>query len=101
MHIRMGWSGETSANIWQRVDVQLDQEDLIRILRENDLPTELAERLPTRVLFQLVQNEAEFLLLSKLKTLGFPAEQFMDRQGELVGSTGEIIDAIKNQLAPG
>lgn len=100
VRVRMGWSGETANNIWQKVDVELEQEDLARIFRENNFPAGLDERLPTKVCFQLLQNEAEFLLLNKLRTLGFPGEQFAARQADLIQGTGEIIDAIKSQLAP-
>ncbi len=100
MRVRMGWSGETASNIWQKVDIELEQEDLERIFRENDLPTELIGRLPTKVCFQLVQNEAEFLLLTKLRTLGMPTEQYAARQADLIAGTTEIVTAIKQQLAP-
>lgn len=100
MHIRLGWSGETNSNTWQKADVSLAQEDLLRLLAENNLPPELAERLPTRVLFQLLQNECEFLLLNKLKSYGYPTEQAAAKQADLMQSTGEIIDAIKHQLSP-
>lgn len=100
MHVRMGWSGETSNNVWQKMDVELEQEDLLRIFREHELPETLHERLPTKVCFQLLQNEAEALLLNKLKLMGYPIEKANARMAVLIGSTGEIIDAIKSQLTP-
>ncbi len=100
MRFRMGWSGEVSNGRWEKLDVELDSDDLLRILRENDLPEDLLLRLPTRLCFQLIQNETEFLLLNKLKDIGFPDAKLRPRQADLIASTGEIIDAIKKQLAP-
>lgn len=99
MRVRMGWSGETQKNIWQKVDVELEQEDLLRIFRENELPEELHERLPTKLCFQLLQNEAEGLLLNKLRFLGYPVDKANARMAVLIGSTTEIVGAIKKQMA--
>lgn len=95
----MGWSGETSSNVWQKVDVELEQEDLLRVFRERQLDPELNERLPTAVCFQLLQNEAEFLLLQKLKTLGYPLDKAAARLAVVMSSTKEIVEAINRQLA--
>jgi hypothetical protein len=91
----MGWSGETESNVWQKFDIELEQEDLVRIFQENDLPLKLDERLPTRICYQLLQNEAEFLLLNKLRQFGYPADKAGDRQAKLISSTGDIIDKLK------
>lgn len=99
MRVRMGWSGETSSNEWQKVDVELENEDLARIFRENDLPDGLPDRLPTKVCFTLLQNEAEQLLLNKLRGLGYPVEKANSRLAVLIGSTSEIISTIKDRLA--
>jgi hypothetical protein len=95
----MGWSGETESNVWQKLDIELEQDDLIRIFRENDLPDGLHERLPTKVCYQLLQNEAETLLLAKLKTMGYPVDRANARIAVNLGSTGEIISTIKQKLA--
>lgn len=94
----MGWSGETESNNWRKFDVELEQEDLTRILRENDLPDGIDERLPTKLCFQLLQNEAECLLLEKMKSVGYPTVRADERISFLVGKSGEIIDAIKSRL---
>lgn len=95
MRVRMGWSGETESNVWQKFDIELEQDDLIRIFRENDLPIGLDERLPTRVCYQLLQNEAEWLLINKLRQFGYPADKAGSRQATLTTSTGDIIDKLK------
>jgi hypothetical protein len=99
VRVRMGWSGETQANTWQKLDVELEQDDLVRIFRENDLPDGLHERLPTKVCFTLLNNEAETLLLGKLRLLGYPADKANARIAVLLGSTNEIVSTIKERLA--
>ena len=95
----MGWSGETQPNTWQKLDVELEQEDLERIFRENDLPDGLSDKLPTKVCFTLLNNEAEALLLNKLRTMGYPADKASARMAVLLGSTTEIVTTIKERLA--
>lgn len=99
VRIRVGWSGETQTNVWQKVSIELEQEDLLRLFRENELPEELNERVPTKVCYQLLQNEAESLLLNKLKFLGFPPDKAAARTAVLAGSSAEIISTIKARLA--
>lgn len=99
MRVRMGWSGETDSNVWQKFDVELEQDDLIRIFRENDLPDGLHERLPTKVCYQLLQNEAEMLLLSKLRAFGYPHDKASSRIAELLAGTVGIVDMVKKKLA--
>lgn len=98
MRVRMGWSGEVEGNVWRKADVELEQDDLIRIFREYDLPDGLHERLPTKVCYQLVQNEAETLLLTQLRVLGYPADKANARIAVLIGSTNEIVSTIKQKL---
>jgi hypothetical protein len=100
LRVRMGWSGETDTNTWHKVDIELEQEDMLRLFREHDLQVELNERLPTKVCFQLLQNEAEMLLLRKLITLGYPVAKANARIAVALGSTHEIVTAIKAQLTP-
>lgn len=99
MRVRMGWSGETSSNIWQKVDIELENEDLVRVFREKDLPPDLVDRLPTRVCFQLLQNEAESLLLRKLEGLGYDKATSAARLAAMVQQNEEIVSAVKAQLA--
>lgn len=100
MRVRVGWSGETADKVWQKTDVELEEQDLQRVIREADLPEDLAERLPAKVCFQLLQNEAEMMLLSKLRFFGYPPEKATARTAVLLGSTTEILNAIRAQLAP-
>jgi hypothetical protein len=99
VRVRLGWSGETSDNVWQKVDVELEEDDLARILREAEMPEGLSARLPAKVCYQLMQNEAEFMLLGKLKFLGYPVDKAQARQAVLLGSTQEILTSISAMLS--
>lgn len=100
MRVRMGWSGETDPNIWQKLDVELEQEDLERIFREHDFPDGLHQRLPTKVCFALLRNEAEVLLLNKLTCMGYPLGKANARIAMLLETTDQIVNSIKEKLAP-
>jgi hypothetical protein len=99
VRVRLGWSGETAATTWQKVDIQLEQVDLERLFVENGMAAEINTRLPTRVCYQLLQNEAERLLLSKLTTFGYPSDKASARAAVLAGQSAEIIDQIQKKLA--
>lgn len=96
----MGWSGETSNNTWQKVDIELEEEDLYRLMQENGFPADLHRRLPTKLCYQLLQNEAEILLMRKLRDYGYPGDKSNARVAVLLGSTNEIVSAIRGQLTP-
>lgn len=98
--MRVGWSGETSTNIWQKADIELEEDDLSRLLREADLPEGLAVRLPAKVCYQLMQNEAEIMLMTKLMNLGYPDVQANERIAQLLRANEAIITAIKSKLQP-
>lgn len=100
VRVRVGWSGETTSNIWQKVDVELEEEDLRRVINTAKLPEDLLSRLPAKICYQLLQNEAETMLLTKLLGFGYPQEKASSRIAELSGSSTDILTAIRAQLAP-
>lgn len=101
MRVRVGWSGEIEGN-WHKADVELEEEDLTRVLVDSDLPAQLRTRLPLRVAYQLLANDAEMLLLNKLdSSFGYPRDKAEDRIDALTKRNEAIIAAIKaNVLAP-
>lgn len=62
MQVRHGWSGEVSTNRWAKFDITLEEEDLRRILGE----AYETRNLSTSVAYQLLELEAERLVLAKL-----------------------------------
>lgn len=101
MRVRMGWSGETESNTWQKFDIELEHEDLERVLMEHGFEPTIGQRLPTQVCYQLLQNEAERLLVTKLTSFGYPADKATSRIAVLVGQTRDIVGAINAKLAAG
>lgn len=101
MRVRQGWSGETETNVWQKVDIDLDETDLFRLFNGaggyNNFPTLSA--LGTEVAHKLLSNEAEILLLNKLVDLGYPKDTAKERQSLLTGQNQAIIAALKKTMA--
>lgn len=95
----MGWSGETEPNQWNKADVTVDEGDLDRLLNEAGLPGGLGGKLPTKLVFQLLQNEAEMLLMTRLIGHGYPQEQGNGRIEAANNVNNIIIAQIKKQLA--
>lgn len=102
MQVRLGWSGEIEPNVWRKADIGLDDNDLNRMLIEADVPTHvgpapvwLTTELSTKVCFQLLQNEAEILLMKKLMTLGYPADKASDKIIALEAENNHILAALK------
>ncbi len=65
MEIRHGWSGETQPGRWAKFAVTLQEEDLRRMLGAGH---ESLRNLSTGRAFQLLELEAERLILVKLVT---------------------------------
>ncbi len=67
MRVKHGWSGEVSTNRWAKVDVELDDEDLRRLVKERTgLGVEALAHLSHSAAFSLLESEAERLLYIKL-----------------------------------
>lgn len=99
MQVRVGWSGETEPNQWKKADVTVDEGDLARILSEHGILNDIADRLPTRLVFHLMQNEAEILLMMRLIGQGYPTDKANARIAALNGTNDGILEQIKKQMA--
>lgn len=53
-------------NQWAKFKVVLEETDLCRLLRDAELPLDLAARIPLRTAYQLLELEAEILILVKI-----------------------------------
>lgn len=100
MRVRVGWSGETDGNVWRKADVELEEQDLHRIMIDNDLPDELHERLPVKFAYQLLALEAEALLLGKLVALGYPSGTAMERVKSIENNQAAMLAALKQKYTP-
>lgn len=99
MRVRMGWSGETETGQWQKADVELDEDDVTRLLLEHELPTDIRTRLPAKLVFQLLQNAAEALLLTRLVAVGYPTGKAAARIAVVNQESTNIADAVRQKLA--
>lgn len=89
MRVRHGWSGEISKNQWVKLNVELEEDDLRRILVPLDINP---ATLPVAVAYQLLDIEAELALTHKLTKYGMKAEA---RVGELHEARTKIITGLK------
>lgn len=103
MQVRLGWSGEIESNLWRKTDVELDETDVYRLLVEaevfaagSDESQDIMDKLPTKIAFQLLQAEAEILLMRKLVTLGYPQDKASLTIGRLTAENTHVLNALKN-----
>lgn len=93
MRIGHGWSGEIATNRWVKLKVELDENDLIRLLREAGLSSET--QLRTVDAFRLLDAEAERLLLAKMiERYGYPEEQGRQQIADLLSAKKNVIDRL-------
>ncbi len=94
--VMLGWSGETD-NVWRKVDVTVDDTDLVRMLNEWDI--EVSDlTVSTKATFQLLQNEAETLLLKKLLDYGYPEGTARPRMDKLQTQNHAILTALGDKV---
>ena len=99
MQVRHGWSGETRPNGWDKTDVTVDEGDLARILITAGLPVEMSRSLSTTVAYQLLDIEAERLLIAKITRFGYPVEQAQQRLAELNAHRRAVLDKLSEHYA--
>lgn len=64
MKVRHGWSGEVKPNVWGKASVELEEDDLRRLLVQAGLPGDHPVSVANA--YQLLEVEAERLLTAKL-----------------------------------
>jgi len=94
MQVMQGWSGEVQPNRWAKVDVTLNEVDLMRLLLGHGV--EIApEQVPIALAFQLLDAEAErYILVKLIKSHGYPPEQGKNRLIELAQVTKDVMTKI-------
>lgn len=92
MKVRHGWSGEIKPNVWGKVQIELEEEDLRRLLMQNDLPADFP--ISVNHAYQLLEVEAERLLTAKLiSRFGFDGQ---DQLAALTEQRIKIIEKLKS-----
>lgn len=93
MQIKSGWSGELSSGRWAKVDIDLDETDVRRLLVEHDIDIE-PDRIPSRYIYTLLTCEAEFLMQVTLSTRHGQASD-TERLTKLRAELRTVVDRIK------
>jgi len=92
LRIVRGGSAETASGKWVKFDVELDESDIQRILIANDIAGHV---LSVRDAFQLLEAEAEFLVVAKMTQLGAVGDiSFEDARGR----ANKILNKIKDNF---
>lgn len=95
MKVRHGWSGEVKPNVWAKAQVELEEEDLRRLLVQIGLP----DFFPISVshAYQLLEVEAERLLTVKLiARYGYDGDAAL---AALTEQRTKIINKLKDMAA--
>ncbi len=96
MLVRQGWTGEVQENRWAKIDVELDEGDLGRLLREAGI-TAPTEGVPLLLAYSLLEVEAERLVLMKLIIRhGYSKEQGSRELSEFEQSRTALIGQIRS-----
>ena len=97
MQVMIGWTGETEPNRWRKIEVTLDETDLLRMLKENDL---FSDGLTTVDVFKLLEIEANRLVLSEIATRfnGMTGDQYKVEMSLLDIKKMSQIEKIKSKM---
>lgn len=97
MRVRLGWSGETEPNKWAKVDVELEEEDLRRMVMSHGIDVSVLDRVPVPLIYALLETEAESNLLLRLaRQHGYPKDKAKERLSELDKTRDGIITGLKS-----
>ncbi len=98
MRVRQGWSGEVSSNRWAKFDVELEEDDLRRILTNDKLDPSTADKLSTTQAYRLLEIEAERLVLLKLvRRYGYSSAEARQQLSDLLTEFDEILKPLHAQ----
>jgi hypothetical protein len=93
MRIRQGWSGEVEPGRWAKFDIELEEEDVFRILRKAGAGADDGARLTTGLVYQLLEAEAERLMYVKLtQRYGYPKAQSAAKIEKLEEQKQRLLD---------
>lgn len=99
MRVRHGWSGETSSNRWAKFDLELEEEDLRRLLTSKDLPASTVDTLSLNQAFRLLEIEAERLVLVKLAArFGYDPAEARSQIKELAAESDTILAPLRERV---
>lgn len=95
MEVKHGWTGEVLSGTWRKVDVTVNDLDLLRVLVGAGI--EIApERVPLSIAWQILDAEAErFILVKLVRAHGYPQEQAKPRLIELAQTLSDLLAKVR------
>lgn len=92
MRVRHGWSGEVESNRWAKFDIELEEDDLRRILVGNGIAPSTVDKLSLVNAYRLLEIEAERLVLFKLiRRYGYSRDSASQQLAGLATELQEIL----------
>ena len=95
MKVTIGWSAETSSNVWNRADVTLEEEDFQALLHEYSTPV------PTNVSpaakFAVMKTEAERLIAAHMVSMG---QESSETVLKLSSKKNKLLEKIYRDMEP-
>lgn len=100
MRVKQGWSGEVEPNRWAKIAVELDEDDLARMLREGDLHVSVGD-VPLMTAYALLEAEAERMILCKLIVRhGYDQTQGTQEVAGFEQTRLDLLNQIRHNLTP-
>lgn len=96
MHVTHGWSGEVRPNVWGKASVELDEEDLRRLLSAAEIPHDVV--LTVGEAYWLLEIEAERLLLQKLRSrYDYPKDEYAKKYARLSEEKEHVLGVVREK----
>jgi hypothetical protein len=91
MNVRQGWSGEQPGGAWRKIDVELDEADLARLIVDLGIPPEMT----SVQVFALMSSVAEVYLLSSIyKVTG--AQHHRTELSNAIAARDRLVSKLRN-----
>jgi hypothetical protein len=98
MKVKQGWSGEVESNKWAKVGVELDEDDLGRLLRQHGITTNPSD-VPLMMAFSILELMTERLVLLKLMVRhGYPQDQGVKELEESDLALKSLMDQVRSAV---
>jgi hypothetical protein len=96
--VRQGWSGEVAPSRWAKFDIELEEEDLRRLLVPVFAPQPPPTQVPVDLSFRVLEIEAEILVMTKLVArYGYPREEGKTKVIDLQRLRDRLLQSFKKE----
>ena len=94
VRVQLGFSGELHHNQWRKADIDVDEVDFARILKDAELDIDPAD-VPRRIKFTIMEAEATTLLYAEMANFGGDAREIETRIKQATAQMQEGLERIR------